>query len=115
MQSEVDIWNCENEWLNAFAETFVQDTRRMVCDVVIEADDDIVVVCGRTRSYYAAQLAIHCVQTFNRDRALFATTQLSLEVDDHSLKLCISHQLNREHVGIASPKTPNTRRELTFA
>ncbi len=115
MQSEVENWNCENEWLNAFAETFAKATRRMVCDVVIEADDDIVVVCGRTQSYYAAQLAIHCVQTFNRDRTLFAMTRLSLEVEDHSLELSISHRLNCEPVGKASPKTPYTRRELMFA
>lgn len=115
MQSEVEIWNSENEWLNAFAESFVQDTRRMVCDVVIEADNDCVVICGRTRSYYAAQLAIHCVQTFNRACPLFAMTRLSLEVDDHSLELSISHQLDRVRVGKVSPKTPDTRRELTFA
>ncbi len=115
MQSEVENWDFESEWLNAFAETFVQDTRRMVCNVVIEADDGCLVICGRTRSYYAAQLAIHCVQTFNRDCPLFAMTRLSLEVDNHSLELSIAHQLNRKHVGKASPKTSDTRRELTLA
>lgn len=115
MQSEVEIWNSENEWLNAFAETFAKGTRRMVRDVVIEADDDCVVICGRTRSYYAVQLAIHCVQTFNRACPHFAMTRLSLEVEDHSLELSISHQFNRAHIGKASSRTPGTRRELTFA
>ena len=115
MKSETEIWNLENEWLNAFAETFVLSTRRMVCDVAIETDDDIVVVCGRTRSYYAVQLAIHCVQSFNRDRSQFATTRLSLEVDDHSLELSISHQPDRAQVAEVSTKTNGWRRELSFA
>lgn len=115
MPSKIEMWNSENEWLNAFAETFIQDTRHMVYDVVIEADDGCVGICGRTRSYYAVQLAIHCTQTFKRDRPVFAMTRLSLEVNDHTLELSISHQLDREPVDEALPKTPDTRRDLVLA
>ncbi len=115
MRSELENWELENEWLNAFAGTFVRDTRRLVRDVGIEAEEDCVVVCGRARNYYAVQLAIHCVQTFNRDRSPFAMTQLSLEVDDHLLELSISHQLDRALVVEAPRKTSDRRRELMLA
>lgn len=115
MQGEIEIWSSKNEWLNTFAVAFTKGTRRMLCDVVIEADDDCVVICGSARSYYAVQLAIHCVQTYGRVCPPFAMTRLSLEVEDHSLELSISHRFSRERVGKASARRPDTRRELTFA
>ncbi|MCC7334196.1 MAG: hypothetical protein IT422_03835 [Pirellulaceae bacterium] len=115
MRSELENWYLESEWLNAFAEMFAKDTRGMVHNVAIEADGDCVVVCGHTRSYYAVQLAIHCVQAFHRDRSPFAMTRLSLEVNNHSLELCLSHQVERVPAAKSSTSRNERRRELTFA
>lgn len=115
MRSKFANWELENEWLNAFAGAFVHDTRRMVRDLGIEVDEGCVVVCGSARNYYAVQLAIHCVQTFNRGRSPFAMTQLTLEVDDHALMLSILHQAEPVQVPDASTKTMARLRELTFA
>lgn len=115
MRSELEIWYLKNEWLNAFAEMFAKDTRCMVRDVAIEAEEDCIFICGRARSYYAVQLAIHCVQSFNRGRSPFAMTRLLLEVDERPLELSISHPLDRAQVAEASMKTNDRRRELAFA
>ena len=103
MRSGAEIWNLENRGLKAFSETFVKDTHRMVADVAIDAEEDCVVVYGRTRSYYAVQLAIRCVQSFNRGNLPFPITRLSLEVNDHSLELRIVHPLDGAQVAEASP------------
>lgn len=97
MLSATEIWSLESEWLNAFTENLLRDTRRMLCNIAIEVENDCVVVCGRARSYYAAQLAIHCVQNLNHDRSWFATTRLSLEVGDHSLELRISEMIEKRY------------------
>ncbi|MEZ6153322.1 MAG: hypothetical protein R3C09_24735 [Pirellulaceae bacterium] len=115
MRSKMKDWYLESEWLYEFAEMFAKDTRGMVRNVAIEADGDCVVVCGHARSYYAVQLAIHCVQSFHRDRSPFAMTRLSLEVNNHSLELCLSHQVERVQAVEASTRTHERRRELAFA
>lgn len=115
MQSEIELWNQENVWLNAFAETFFKDTRRMVLDAVIDADGDGVVICGRTRCFYAVQLAIHSVQTFNRNGTLFRTTRLILEVNAHPLELSISHPCRPVPVTAKLQRFGERIGELTFA
>ena len=110
-----DLWNLENEWLNEFAEAFVRDTHRLVRDVAIDTEEDCVVIRGCARSYYAAQLAIRCVQTLHRDRSLLPLTRLSLKVNDNPIELHFTHTGHPMQVADASTQMTNRRRELTLA
>ncbi len=110
-----DQWSLKNEWLNRFADAFVRETHRLVQDVTIETEENCVVISGRSRSYYATQLAIHCIQTFNHEHSLLPMTRLSLKVNDNSLELCLTHPVNHVQVDQASTQMSNHRCEFRFA
>lgn len=110
-----DYWSLENEWLNEFTEALVRETHRRVRDIAIDGEAGCLVVCGSARSYYAVQLAIHCVKTFNRKRSWFPTTRLLIDVDGHPIELRFAHSVRRANVIRPSTQSNNRTRELTLA
>lgn len=110
-----DQWSLKNEWLNAFAKAFSRDTHRLVQDILIEPEGGCVVVYGDTRSYYAVQLAIQCVQTFNCDQPLFQLTRLSLKILGRPLELQLVHQRNQVQSIQPSKQLNGHRRKVSVA
>ncbi len=110
-----DFWSLENEWLNDFAEVLVRGTHRRVRGIAIEGDADCLIVRGSARSYYAVQLAIHCVQSFNRKRSWFSTTRLLINVNGNRLDLRLTHRARRAEVAKASKQTNSHATELIYA
>ncbi|TWU17211.1 hypothetical protein Pla52o_53860 [Novipirellula galeiformis] len=109
----IDQWSQQNEWLNSYQTALQTVTHGLIQNLCVDAEVEAVRVRGTATSYYGVQLAIHATRQFSRQHALFAWTELSLEVHGRSLRLVVPHPPKRTRLHATLTPRDTRQRALT--